>query len=197
MRTTHTLRIGPARRSATLAAVECEPDWVVTHRMSIKNERENMVTRSPVPRFVRVANVLTTTLLRAGVNLVGFGHHPTYLLTVRGRKSGEPRTTPVSVVEQDGKRYLFAPYGAVDWVRNLRAAGTATLTRGHHAEEVRATELPGNEAGIVLKTFIESGNPIARYFGVTVASSREEFERTTISHPVFLLQNVASLNAIK
>ena len=77
MRTTHTLRIGPARRSATLAAVECEPDWVVTHRMSIKNERENMVTRSPVPRFVRVANVLTTTLLRAGVNLVGFGHHPT------------------------------------------------------------------------------------------------------------------------
>lgn len=151
-----------------------------------------MATTSPVPRFVRMANVLTTTLLRAGVNLVGFGHHPTYLLTVRGRKSGQPRTTPVSVVEQEGKRYLFAPYGMVDWVRNLRAAGEATLTRGRRAESVRATELPSGEAGLVLKAFIESGNPIGRYFGVTAAASREELERTTISHPVFLLQRVSS-----
>ena len=153
-----------------------------------------MGTTSPVPRFVRVANVMTTTLLRAGVNLVGFGRHPTYLLTVRGRKSGEPRTTPVSVVEQAGKRYLFAPYGVVDWVRNLRAAGTATLTRGRRAEEIRATELPSGEAGPVLKTFIASGNPMGRFFGVTMESSREEFEHATISHPVFLLQSVTTSN---
>lgn len=151
-----------------------------------------MATTSPVPRFVRVANVMTTTLLRAGVRLVGFGHHPTYLLTVRGRKSGEPRTTPVSVVEQAGKRYLFAPYGVVDWVRNLRAAGEAILTRGRRAEEIRATELPSGEAGLVLKGLIETGNPIGRYFGVTVESSQEEFEHATISHPVFRLQRVAA-----
>lgn len=157
-----------------------------------------MATTSHVPRFVCVANVLTTTLLRAGIKLVGFGRHPTYLLTVRGRKSGQPRTTPVSVVEQDGKRYLFAPYGVVDWVRNLRAAGEATLTRGRHAEEVRATELPNGEASLVLKAFIASGkNPIARSFGVTVDSSHEEFERTTISHPVFLLQSVTPTNAVQ
>ena len=154
-----------------------------------------MARTSHVPRFVRVANVLTTTLLRAGVNLVGFGRHPTYLLTVRGRKSGQPRTTPVSVVERAGKRYLFAPYGIVDWVRNLRAAGTATLTRGHRAEEVRATELPGGEAGVVLKAFIQSGNPMGRFFAVTMGSSDEEFARATISHPVFLLQSVASTEA--
>jgi deazaflavin-dependent oxidoreductase (nitroreductase family) len=157
---------------------------------SIKNERKYMAATSPVPRFVRVANVLTKTLLRAGVNLVGFGRHPTYLLTVRGRKSGELRTTPVSVVERDGKRYLFAPYGVVNWVRNLRAAGAATLTRGRRAEAIRAIELPNDEAGLVLKAFIESGNPMGRYFGVTMESSREEFERTTIGHPVFLLQSV-------
>lgn len=151
-----------------------------------------MATTSPVPRFVRVANVLTTTFLRAGVNLVGFGRHPTYLLTVRGRKSGQPRTTPVSVVERGGKRYLFAPFGVVDWVRNLRAAGEATLTRGRRAEAVRATELPSDEAGRVLKAFIETGNPMGRYFGVTVESSREEFARATSSHPVFLLQRVAT-----
>lgn len=150
-----------------------------------------MATPSPVPQYVRVANVMTKTLLHAGVKLVGFGRHPTYLLTVPGRKSGEPRTTPVSVVEQDGKRYLFAPYGVVDWVRNLQAAGAATLTRGRRAEEIRATELPSDEAGIVLKAFIESGNPMGRFFGVTGESSREEFAQAAVSHPVFSLQRVS------
>ncbi len=151
-----------------------------------------MTTTSPVPRFVRVANVMTRTLLRAGVKLVGFGRHPTYLLTVRGRKSGEPRTTPISVVAWGGERYLFTPYGVVDWVRNLRAAGVATLTRGRRAEVVRAVELPNDEAIPVLKAFIESGNPMGRFFGVNAESSRQDFEQATISHPVFLLQRASS-----
>ena len=150
-----------------------------------------MAKISQVPTFVRAANVMTTTLLRAGFKLVGFGT-PMYLFTVRGRKSGQPRTTPLAVVEQDGKRYLLAPYGVVDWVRNLRAAGVAILTRGRRAEEIRATELPSDEAALVLKTFIASGNPIGRNFGVTVESSPEDFERTAIKHPVFLLQGVAT-----
>ena len=150
-----------------------------------------MAKPSQVPRFVRVANVLTTTLLRAGVKLKGFGS-PTYLFTVRGRTSGQPRTTPLSIVEQDGQRYLLAPYGIVDWVRNLRAAGEATLTRGRRAEVVRATELPQGEAGRVLKRFIESGNPIGRFFRVTKGSSREDLERLALSHPVFVLQRVAA-----
>lgn len=147
---------------------------------------------SPVPRFVRVANVATTVLLRAGVRLVGFGRLPTYLLTVRGRTSGQPRTTPITVIPQGGERYVLAPYGAVDWVRNLRAAGEATLTRGRRGEGVRATELPAAEAGRVLRAFIESGNPIGRAFGVTAASSREEFERAAATHPVFLLRRAES-----
>ncbi len=67
-----------------------------------------------VPPFVRVGNVLTTPLLRAGVKLVGPGNYPMYLLTVRGRKSGQPRTTPIVILEQNGKRYLASPYGIVD-----------------------------------------------------------------------------------
>ena len=161
----------------------------------IVNARKQMPTTSPVPRFVRVANVMTTTLLRSGVRLVGFGRHPTYLLTVRGRKSGQPRTTPVSVVAWERKRYLFAPYGVVDWVRNLRAAGEAVLTRGRRAETVRATELPHAEAGRVLSAFIASGNPMGRFFGITAASSREESERATTEHPVFLLERVPAPSA--
>lgn len=113
-----------------------------------------------------------------------------HLLTVRGRKSGQPRTTPIATVEEDGKRYLFTPYGVVDWVRNLRAAGVGQLTRGRRTETVRATELPLDEARPILRKFIASGNPIARFFGVTIDSPEEEFERMIATHPVFLLQKV-------
>jgi hypothetical protein len=83
-----------------------------------------MAKTNQVPMYVRVANVLTITLLRLGFKLVGpfllFGNYPMYLLTVRGRKSGRPRTVPVAIIEHNGKRYVGSPYGIVDWVRNLR-----------------------------------------------------------------------------
>ena len=81
-----------------------------------------MVTKAKAPWFARWGNSLTTPLLRAGVKLVGPGNYPMYLLTVRGRKSGQPRTVPIVLLEQHGQRYLAATYGMVDWVRNLRAA---------------------------------------------------------------------------
>jgi deazaflavin-dependent oxidoreductase (nitroreductase family) len=116
-----------------------------------------------------------------------------YLLTVRGRKSGQPRTTPIVVIEQDGERYLVAPYGIVDWVRNLRAAGRAILTRGRRAEDVQAMELPNGEAALVLRSALASNLPsfLKDPFGVTAASPLEEIERATREHPVFLLRKVA------
>ena len=143
------------------------------------------------PLFARLGNVLTTGLLRAGFKLVGFGNYPMYLLTVRGRKSGQPRTVSIAIIERNGQRYLGAPFGAVDWVRNLRAAGEAILTRGRRSETVNAIELPPREAALVLQEEIKGGNPFARYFGVTADSSLEEFERAAVSHPVFLLQSAA------
>ena len=147
-----------------------------------------MTKTSQVPTFVRVANVLTTTLLRTGFKLVGPGNYPMYLLTVSGRKSGQPRTIPLVIIQQNGQRYLASPYGIVDWVRNLRAAGEATLTRGRRSETVSARELPPKEAALVLRENIKGGNPLARYFQVTAESSLEYFERTTVSHPVFVLE---------
>src|SRR6266571_810384 len=107
-------------------------DYVSTR----ENEKEHMSTTEKAPWFVHVGNILTTTLLRAGVKLVGPGNYPMYLLTVRGRTSGQPRTIPIVIIQQNGKRYLASPYGIVDWVRNLRAAGEAILTRGRRAETV-------------------------------------------------------------
>src|SRR6266851_15170 len=93
-----------------------------------ENEKETMAKTYQAPLFVRLGNVLTTTLLRAGVKLVGPRNYPMYLLTVRGRASGQPRTISIVILEQNGKRYLDSPYGIVNWVRNLRAAREAILT---------------------------------------------------------------------
>jgi deazaflavin-dependent oxidoreductase (nitroreductase family) len=153
-----------------------------------EKEKKDMATTEKAPWFVGVGNVLTTTLLRAGVKLVGPGNYPMYLLTVRGRKSGQPRTIPIVILEQNGKRYLASPYGIVAWVRNLRAAREAILTRGRRPETVTARELPQDEAALVLRADIKR-NPFARYFGVSANSSLEEFERAAVSHPLFVLES--------
>ena len=142
-------------------------------------------TTTHVPAFVRLGNLFTRTMLRAGIRLNGFGR-PMYLLTVRGRKSGQPRTTPVVVIEQDGQRYLVAPYGIVDWVRNLRAAGRATLSWGRRHETVIATELSPEQAAPVIRSILPRAPKVIQdYFDVTPESSLEEFIRDAPNHPMF------------
>src|SRR5262245_46594903 len=87
-----------------------------------------------------LANPITKLLLAACVPL-GFNG----LITIRGRKSGLPRTTPVAIIEVSGRRWVWAPWGAVHWVRNLRAAGRATIAVRRREEEVIATELDAAE----------------------------------------------------
>ena len=151
-----------------------------------------MAKTSQVPGFVLLGNKITTTLLRAGVNVVGpymfFGHYPMYLLTVRGRKSGLPRTTPIATIVRNGNRYVSTPYGIVDWVRNLRAAEEAVLTRGRRSETVSARELPDSEAALLLREEVLANNPFTRGYGVTKDSSLEEFERAVADHPMFALK---------
>src|SRR5689334_14282846 len=89
----------------------------------------------------RMANIFALALLRSGIT---FG--TTSLLTVRGRKSGKLHTIPVTLVERDNQRWLVAPYGAVNWVLNARAAGQVTLTRGRRSETVDLVELDTAEA---------------------------------------------------
>ncbi len=151
-----------------------------------------MAKTSQVPFYVRLGNALTLTLLRAGFKLKGpyllFGNYSMYLLTVRGRKSGLPRTVSLALIQRNGKRYVGSVYGIVDWVRNLRATGEAVLTRGRRSETVTARELPTGEAALVLREDVKDGNPFARNYGVTADSSLEEFERAVISHPLFVLE---------
>jgi deazaflavin-dependent oxidoreductase (nitroreductase family) len=136
----------------------------------------------------RMENALITTLLRAGVKM-----GTTSLLTVRGRNSGRPHTVPVVLVEQDGERWLVAPYGVVQWVRNIRAAGTATLTRGRRSETISVTELPAQEAAPILKEYLlHVSGGVRSYFDAKRDSPIEAFEREASHHPVFRITPMKS-----
>ncbi len=128
----------------------------------------------------RIGDAMLMALLRAGVKIGTMS-----LLTVRGRKSGQPHTVPVLLVEQDGERWLVAPYGVVHWVRNIRAAGTATLTRGRRSEAISVTEIPAQEAAPVLKQYLLKATAARPYFDATKDSPLEAFEREAARHPVF------------
>jgi deazaflavin-dependent oxidoreductase (nitroreductase family) len=93
-----------------------------------------------VPLQVRVFSPILKFLLTIRMPL-GFNR----LITVRGRKSGQPRTAAIAVIEVAGKRWVWAPWGEVNWVRNLRAAGRASIAVRGQNEEVRATELDPTE----------------------------------------------------
>ena len=96
------------------------------------------VMKSQAPSFVRVFNPIARRILHVGP-LLG----PNALITIRGRKSGLVRTTPIALVEIDGKRWVIGTFGEVNWVRNLRASGAATLSVGNRRDEVLASELTG------------------------------------------------------
>jgi deazaflavin-dependent oxidoreductase (nitroreductase family) len=95
-----------------------------------------MSAPAKAPSFVGLFNPIARRVLRVGP-LLG----PNALITVRGRKSGVPRTTPIALVEIGGRRWVIGTFGDTNWVRNLRAAREATLTVGRNREKVVAGEL--------------------------------------------------------
>src|SRR5215813_13547206 len=118
----------------------------------------------------RLANSLIRGLLR-----LGLGPPRTYLLTVAGRKTGRPLSTPVTLVEMEGQRWLVAPYGEVAWVRNVRAAGRATLARGRRVEDISVREIGMDDAAPVLRMYVRRV-PITRaYFDAGPESDLDAF----------------------
>ena len=98
--------------------------------------QEDQAKTAHAPSLIGVFNPIAGRLLKVGP-LLG----PNALITIRGRKSGMPRTTPIALIQQDGRRWVVGTFGETNWVRNLRAAGGATLTVGRSETPVTATEL--------------------------------------------------------
>jgi deazaflavin-dependent oxidoreductase (nitroreductase family) len=137
--------------------------------------------------FRRGVNRMVRTLNRLGV-----GSDCDCLLTVTGRKSGLPRTTPVTLVQDGSSRWLVAPYGEVEWVKNARVAGKVTLTHGRHSETVSLAEVSPVESGPVLRAYIKKVAVTRPFFDVTPDSPAESFVAEAPRHPVFRIQPVAN-----
>lgn len=147
-----------------------------------------MAAQPRIPAFVPIFNPLAHRLLRMGARL-----GPNALLTVRGRRTGELRTTPVALVEVGGRRWIAGTFGDVNWVRNLRAARAGTITVGGRTERLRAVELDRGEAesffADVLGPYVRR-TPLARWMLGSLLAARDIIEDPHLAaerHPVFEL----------
>jgi deazaflavin-dependent oxidoreductase (nitroreductase family) len=129
-----------------------------------------------------VFNRAVALLTRAGVSIAG-----SRVLEVRGRKSGEPRRTPVNLLTVDGTQYLVAPRGHTQWVRNLRASGEGRLLVGRRAQAFSAEELGDEDKPAILRPYLERWKwEVGAFFGgVGPDSSDDELLRIAPDHPVF------------
>jgi deazaflavin-dependent oxidoreductase (nitroreductase family) len=111
----------------------------------------------------------------------------TQTLTVRGRTSGKPQSVPVSPIEVDGARYLVAPRGTTQWVRNIRAAGEGELRLGRKRERISVQEIPDDAKPAVLRPYLRVWESEMKKFfnGVGPDASDEDMRREADEHPVF------------
>lgn len=131
------------------------------------------------PAYLKHVNKVLIALQRCGL--------PIHTLTVPGRRSGKPRTTPLTVLEVDGHRYLASGFPRADWVANVRAADTAVLHRGRKREDVRLAELDAEEARPIWRASAQkgSGTDVMKEAGVISEGTVEEFESLAGVCPVF------------
>ncbi|MBM6401244.1 nitroreductase family deazaflavin-dependent oxidoreductase [Phycicoccus sonneratiae] len=146
-------------------------------------------TPDPAARYVRPTdrmdawfNAAVRWLTEHGVSLLG-----SRVLTVRGRRSGLPRSTPVNLLTRGDERFLVAPRGNTEWVRNVRAAGEAELRVGRRVERVRLVEVPVAERPAVIRVYLERwGWEVGRFVeGLTKDSTDAELAAAAPGFPVF------------
>ena len=139
--------------------------------------------RAPTPPerlFNRVFGVLVG---------LGLGPRDYHLLQTRGRTTGRLRSTPVNVVEVDGRRYLVAPRGRTQWVRNVEAGSTVVLKAGGRRATYRVRPLADAERPVVLRAYLERfGSFVQRYFPVPAGSPSSAFVTIAGRYPVFELR---------
>lgn len=130
----------------------------------------------------RVFNPLVAWLVRRGVRLQGAA-----ILEVRGRRSGEPRTTPVNPLSLDGERYLLAPRGETEWVRNIRIAQRAALLTRRHREEFAVVEVPDADKLPVIRAYLAAWAwEVGAFFeGLSASSTDAEVAAVASGFPVF------------
>ncbi len=151
-----------------------------------------MSSDNPVkpPWWLKPANKVFIQMSRLGIS---FGGESPMVLTAPGRKSGTPRSTPVTPMTVDGKRYVVGGFPGADWVQNVRAAGEVTLRRGRTTEHARAVELSPEDAKPLLRAFpteVPTGVSFMKRSGLVKDGRPEEFEALAGRCAVFRLDPI-------
>jgi len=129
----------------------------------------------------RILNRLFGLLLKLGI---GLAHN--YLLEVRGRKTGKVYSTPVNVLEYKAKKYLVAPRGYTQWVRNVETSGEATLVQRAERTKVRLRTVADEEKPEILKAYLDRFKlTVQRYFPIAAGSPAEAFKSLAVRYPVY------------
>ncbi len=140
------------------------------------------------PRYLKPMNKLMMSVQKLGIPT-----GPAMVLTVPGRKSGRPRSTPMTPFEFEGELYVVAGYPGADWAANARAAGTGTLARGRRARQVRIVELSAEQARPVLRVFpteVPVGVAFAKRSGMVRDGTPDEFEALAGRLSVFRFDSI-------
>lgn len=115
----------------------------------------------------------------------GIGPKKMVQLVVKGRKSGQPRTVAVNIVEYEGQRYLVAPRGNTEWSRNAIAAGGQAVIKRGKAEEVRLVDVPVAERATIIQKYVKETAIVRAEFGLKEDSPIEEVQNVADKHPTF------------
>lgn len=146
--------------------------------MSVHYQKPDWFTKHVFNRFVAV-------MTRLGISVWG-----SRVLRVKGRKSGEWRSTPANLLTIDKTQYLVAPRGETQWVRNIRATGEGELVLGRRAQRFRAIEIADDQKVSILREYLKRWSfEVGMFFGgVSAESSDAELRRIAPDHPVFRVQ---------
>ncbi len=141
------------------------------------------------PRYLKPMNKLMMAVQKLGIPT-----GPAMVLTVPGRTSGKPRSTPMTPFQYDGGLYVVAGYPGADWAANARAAATGTLSRGRRSRAVKIVELTAAQARPILRVYpteVPVGVKFAKSSGMVVDGTPDEFEALAGRIAVFRFDPIA------
>jgi len=150
-----------------------------------------MAERIRPPLVLKPLNKVLMLMLRLGIPISRV--EKPVVLTVPGRKTGKPRSTPVTPMDVDGGRYVVNGYPGADWVDNVRAAGEVTLARARRTEQVRMVELSAEDARPVLRAFpalVPTGADLMKRVGLLTEGTPDEMEALAGRCPVFRIDPI-------
>jgi deazaflavin-dependent oxidoreductase (nitroreductase family) len=149
------------------------------------------IERIRPPGWLKPMNKLLMAMLRLGLPISR--HEAPVVLTVPGRRSGKPRSTPITPMHVDGNRYVVNSYPGADWVSNVRAADQVTLAQGRRTERVRMVELPPEEGRPILRAFpaaVPTGVQLMKRAGVLTDGTADECAGLAGRLPVFRIDPI-------